>query len=155
MTLLLFFERYSHFKFIFFWKISIFLKFWNCCIIIAQTTYFENIKYCKIYIHYGLGLTKTCYNDPAAFFGRYSYFKLRFILKKVHFSQVFNCRIIKAQTTYFENIKYCKEKFHYGLSLAETSYNDSISFFWKIFSFQISIFFKNVHFSQVFKLPPA
>ena len=64
-----------------------------------------------------------------------------------------NCCIFIAQFTYLKNIQYCKIYFHYGLSLTKTSYNDSASFFWKIFSFLISIFFKNVHFSQVFKLP--
>ena len=153
MTLLPFFGRYFHFKFRFFLKMSIFLKFLNCRIIIAQTTYFENIQYCKIYFHCGLGLTKTSYNDSASFFGRHSHFKFWSFSKMSIFLKFSNCRLIIAQITYFENIQYCKKYFHCGLGLTITSYNDSASFFWKIFPFQISIFFKNVHFSQVFKLP--
>ena len=153
MTLLPFLKDILISNFEFFSKKSIFFKFSNCRIIIAQTTYFENIQYCKIYFHYGLGLTKTSYNDSASFFGRYSHFKFRFFWKMSIFFKFSNCRIIIAQTSYFENIQNCKIYFHYGLGLAKTSYKDCASFFWKIFSFKISVFIKIVHFSQVFKLP--
>ena len=86
---------------------SILLKFSNCRIIIAQTTYFENIQYCKIYFHYGLGLTKTNYNYSASFFWKIFQIQIS-IFKNVHFSQVFKLPLIIAQTTYFENIQYCK-----------------------------------------------
>ena len=129
---------------------SIFLKFSICCIIIAKTTYFENIQYCKIYFHYGLSLIKTCYNDSASFFGRYFHFKFRFFSKMSIFLKFSNCRIIIAHTTYFENIQYCKISFHYGPGLAKTSYNDSASLFWKIFRFKISIFFKKIQFLSKF-----
>ena len=121
---------------------SIFLKCSNCRIIIAQTTYFENIQYCKIYFHYGLGLAKTSYNDSASFFGRYSYFKFRFFSKMFIFLKFSNCRIVIAQTTYFENIQYCKIYFHYGVGLVKTSYNDSTYSFWKIFHFKFNFFSK-------------
>ena len=146
MTLLPLFGRYFHFKFRFFFKMSVFLKFPTIHIIIAQTTYFENIQYCKIYFHYGLGLAKTSYNDSASFFWEIFPFQISISFQKCSFLSNFsNCRIILAQTTYFENIKYYKIYFHYGLGLAKTSYNDSASF-------RILIFFKKVHFSQVFKL---
>ena len=130
---------------------SIFLKFSNCRIIIAQTTYFENIQYCRIYFHCGLSLIKTSYNESASFVGRYFHFKFRFFLKMSIFLKFSNCRIIIAQTTYFENIQYCTIYFHYDLGLAKTSYNDSASFFWKIFPFQILIFFKMYIFLKILK----
>ena len=133
MILLPFFVRYSHFKFRFFSKMTIFLKVSNCLIIIAQTTCFENIKYCKIYFHYGLVLTKTNYNYSASFLWKIFHFQFRFFQKMSIFLIFSNCRIIIAQTTYFENIKYCKINFHYGLVLNKTNYNDFSSFLWKIF----------------------
>ena len=129
----------------------IFLKFSNCRIIIAQTTYFKNIQYQNIYFHCRLIFTKTSYNDTASFLGRYFHFKFR-SFQNVHFLKFSNCRILIAQTTNFENIQYYKIYFHYGLVLTKTSHNNSASYFWKIFIFQISIFFKNAHFSQIFKL---
>ena len=140
MTLLPFFGRYFYFKFWFFSKMSILLNFSNCRIIIAQTTYFENIQYCKIYLHYGLGLAKFSYNDSASFLGRYSHFKFRFFSKISIFLKSSNCRIIIAQTTYFENIQYCKIYFHYGLGLAKTSYIDSASFFGRYSFFKFRLF---------------
>ena len=132
---------------------SFFLKYSNNRIIIAQTTFFENIQYCKIYFHYGLGLTKTSYNDSASLFWKKFLYQNLIFFKMSIYLKFSNCRIIIAQTTYFVKIKYCKIYFYYGLGLTKISFNDSASFFWKIFPFQISIFFKNVHFSQVFKLP--
>ena len=61
------------------------------------------------------------------------------------FFKISNCCIIIVQTTNFEKIQYCKIYFYYGIVLAKTSNNESASFFWKIFSFQILIF-KNNHF---------
>ena len=121
---------------------SIFLKFSNCRIIIAQTTYFENIQYCKIYFQYGLGLAKTSYNDSASFFWKIYPFQISIIFfsKMSILLKFSNYCIIIAQTTYFENIQYCKIYFPYGLGLTKTSYNNSAPFFWKIFSFQISFF---------------
>ena len=120
---------------------SIFLKFSNCCIIIAQTTYFENIQYCKIYFHYGLGLTKTSYNDSASFFWKIFPFQISIFFSKMSiFLKFSNCCIIIAQTTYFENIQYCNIYFHYGIGLAKSSYKVSASIFWNIVPFQISIF---------------
>ena len=149
MILLPFFGRYSHFKFQFFLKMSIFLKLSSCCIIIAETTYFKNIQYCKIYFHYDLGLAKTSYNDSASFFGRYSHFKFRFFSKISIFLKFLNCRIIITKTTYFENIQYCKIYYPYGLGLTQTSYNDFATFFgiyshikFRFFS-QMSIFLKS------------
>ena len=125
---------------------SIFLKFSNYCIIIDQTVYFENIQYCKINFLVKLVTTILLHllkGNPISF---------SFFFKNVYFSQIFKL-LHNSQTTYFENIQYCKIYFHYGVILAKTSYNDSTFFFWKIFSFQNSIFFKNVYFSQIFKLP--
>ena len=137
----------------FFKKCPFFSKFSKCRKTIAQTTYFEEIQYCKIYFHYSLDLAKTSYNDSASFFWKIFPFQISIFFKNVLFRQSFsNCRIIIAQTTYFENIQYCKIYFHYGLGLTKTSYNNPAPFFWKIFPFQISIFFKNVNFSQIFKL---
>ena len=133
---------------------SIFLKVSNCRIIIAQTTYFENIQYCKIYFHYILGFyvwLKLVTMTLLPSFGRDFHFKFEFFKKCLFFS-IFILPHIKAQTTYFENIKYCKIYFQYGLGLVKTKYNDSVSFFWKIFLFQISFFFKNVHFSWNFQI---
>ena len=129
-----------------------FFKFSNCRMIIAQTTYFENIQYCKIYFYYVVSLAKTSYTDSASFFCKIFPYQLSIFFKNVYFSQILELPHNIAQTTYFENIQYCRIYFHYGLSLTKTGYNDSASFFWKIFPFQISIFFKNIHFSQVFKL---
>ena len=106
----------------------IFIKYSNCRIIIAQTTYFENIQYCKIYFHYGLGLAKTNYNDFVSFFWKIFSFQISIFYKNTHFSQILNCCIIIAQTTYFENIQYGKKYFHYGLILIKTSYIDFVSF---------------------------
>ena len=108
MNLLPFFGRYSHFKFGLFSKRSVFLKFLNCHIILAQTTYFENIQYCKIYFHQCLSLAKTSYNDLLPFFGRYSHLKFRFFHKMSFFLKFSNCRIIIDQTAYFENINIVK-----------------------------------------------
>ena len=102
MNLLPFFGRYSHLKFRFFSKMSIFLKFSNCCIIIAQTTYFENIQYCKIYFHYGLGPAKL----EDIFISNFDFFK-----KCLFFLKFSNCRIIIAQTTYFETSNIVKNTF--------------------------------------------
>ena len=135
-----FFGSYSHFKFLFFSKMSIFLKFSNWRKILVQTTYFENILYCKIYFNYGLDLTKTSYNDSASFFGRYSHFKFLFFSKMSIFLKFSNCRRIIAQTTYFENIQYCKIYFHYGPGLAKTSYNDSAFFFGRYSHFKFRLF---------------
>ena len=140
MILLPFFGRYSNFKFQLFSKISIFLKVSNCRIIIAQTTYFENVQFCKIYFHYGLGLAKTSYNDSDSSFGCHSYFKFRFFSKMSIFLKFSNCRIIKTQITYFENIQYCKIYFHYGLGVAKTSYNDSATFFGRYSYFNFRFF---------------
>ena len=130
MILLPYFGRYFDFKFHFFSKMSIFLKFSNCIIIITQTTYFENIQYCKIHFHYGLGLAKTSYNDSAfIFFEDIPISNVDFYSKMSIFLKFSNCHIILGQTTYFENIQYCKIYFHYGIGLAKTSYNDSTSFF--------------------------
>ena len=109
---------------------SIFLKFSNCQIIIAKTTYFDNIQYCKIHFHYGLGITKTSYNDSASLYledipiSNFDFFSKMSIV--LNFS---NCCIIKAQTTYFENFQYCEIYFHYELSLTKTNYNDSAFLF--------------------------
>ena len=121
---------------------SIFLKFSNCRIIIAQTTYFENIQYCKKYFHYGLGLTKTSYNDSVSFFGRYFHFKFQFFSKMSIFLKFSNCFIIIAQTTYFENNQYCKMYFHYGVGLTKTCYNESASFVGRYFHFKFRFFLK-------------
>ena len=132
---------------------SIFLKFSNCSKIMVQTTYFEKIQYCKIYFHYSLGLTKTSYNDSACFFlediliSNFEFFSKMFILLKF-----LNCRIIIAQTTYFENFQYCKINFHYGLGLTKTSYNDSASFFWKIFLISNFEFFQKCPFFSSFQI---
>ena len=142
MILLPFFWKIFPFQISIFSKMSIILKFPNSCIIISKTTYFENIQYCKIYFHYGLGLTKTRYNYSASFFGRYSHFKLKKKLKQSIFLKFSNRRKITVQTNYFKNIQYCKIYIHYGLGLAKTSYNDSASFFWKISTFQVLNFFK-------------
>ena len=118
MTLFPFLEDIFILSFDFFSKMSIFLKFSNCRIIIARTTHFENIQYCKIYFHYGLGLTKTSYNDSAYFFSEdilisnFEFFQKMSILLK--FS---NCRIIIAKTNYFKNIQYCKLYSYYGLRI--------------------------------------
>ena len=124
----------------------IFLKFSNCRIIITQTTYFENIQYCKIYFYYCLGLTKTKYNDSASYFWKIFPFQISIFLKFVDFFQNSNCRIIIAQTIYFVNIQYCEIYFHYGLGLTKTSYNDSASFFWKIFPISNLDFFQKCQF---------
>ena len=65
------------------------------------------------------------------------------------FLQFSNCRIIKAQTTYFEKIHYCKIYFHYGLVLTKTRYNDALSFFLNIFPLQISTFKKKTIFLKL------
>ena len=153
MILLPFFGRYFNFKFRFFYKLSIFLKFSNCCIIIALTTYFENIQYCKVYFDYGLGLTKTSFKNSASFFGRYFHFKFLFFYKMSILLKFSNCRIIIAQTTYFGNIQYRKIYLHYGLGLVKTSYNDYSSSFFGRYSHLKFRFFKKGHFSQIFKLP--
>ena len=121
---------------------SIFLKFLNFRIIIAQTTYFENIQYCKIYFDYVQCLTKTSYNDSVSFFWNIFPFQNSIFFKISIFLKFSNCRIIIAQTTSFENIQDCKIYFPYGLGLTKTSYNDSAPSFWKIFPFQILIFSK-------------
>ena len=133
---------------------SILLKFSNCRIIIAKTTYFVNIQYCKKYFHYGLGLTKTSYNDSASFFWKIFSFQISIFSKISIFLKFSNCRIIIAQTTYIENIQYCKIYFHYGLGLVKNSYNGSASFFWKIFPYKISFFFKKYPFYSSFQIAP-
>ena len=80
-------------------------------------------------------------------------FQILIHLKNAHFFQIFKLQHNYSQTTYFENIQVSKIHFHYVIVLAKNSYNGSASIFWKIFLFQISIFFKNVHFSQIFKFP--
>ena len=130
MTLFpLFLEDIPISNFDFFSKKSIFLKFSNCCIIIAQTTYFENIQYCKIYFHYGVGLTKTSYYVSASFFWKIFSFQISIFFQKGPLIQVFKLPQNYSPTTYFENIKYCKKYFHCDLGLTKTSYNDSTSFF--------------------------
>jgi len=57
-----------------------------------------------------------------------------------------------ALTTYFENIQYRNIYFHYGLSLAKTSHNDSFLFL-EVIAISNFDFFENVYFSQIFKLP--
>ena len=114
---------------------------------------FKNIQNCIKHFHYGLCPVKTSYNDSASFFRKIFPLQISFFLKMSIFLKFSNCRKILAQTTYFENIKYSEIYIHYCLGLAKTSYNDSAFFFKKIFPFRIQIFFKNVHFSQVFKLP--
>ena len=140
MTLLSLFGRYSYFKFRFFSKMSIFLKCFKLPHNYSSNYLFLNIQYCKIYFHYGLGLAKSNYNDPASFFWKKFPFLISFFFKNVHFSQIFKFPHNTARTTYFENIQYCRIYFHYGVGLTKTSYNDSASFSWKIFLFQISIF---------------
>ena len=49
-----FFGIYTHFKSRNFKKMPIFLKVSNCRIILALTTYFENIQHRKIYFHEGI-----------------------------------------------------------------------------------------------------
>ena len=153
MTLLPFFGRYSHFKFRFFSKMSNFLRFSHCRIIIAKLLIFKTSDIVKNTFTMVQVRMKLVTMTLLSFFGRYFHFKFQFFSKMYIFHKFFNCRINIAQTTYFENIKYCKIYFHYGIRLTKTSYNDFASFFWKIFPFQISIYFKNVNFSQVFKLP--
>ena len=142
MILLLFFGRYSHFKFRCLLKMPIFLKFSNWRIITAQTTYFKRIQNGQLYFHCGPFSVKTSYNDSTLFFGRYSHFKFRCFLKMPTYLKFQNWRIITAQTTYFKNIQKSQIYFHCGPFSVKTSYNDSTSFFWKIFSFQISLFSK-------------
>ena len=120
----------------FFQKCPFSSKFSNCYIIIAQTTHFKNIQICNIYFHYGLCLAKLVKMSLLPFFERYiSILNLIFFQICQFLSKFSNCRIILAQTTYIENIQYCKIYFHYGPNLNKTSYNDSASFFWKIFPF--------------------
>ena len=117
----------------------IFLKVSNCRIIIAQTTYSENIQHGKMYFYHGLVLTKTNYNDSVSFFGRYFHFKFQFFSKMPIFLKVSNCRMIIAQITYFENIQYGKIYIQHCIDLTKTSYNDSAFIFWK--KVQFSFFF--------------
>ena len=121
---------------------SIFLKFSNCRIIIAQTTYFENIKYCKIYHHCGLILKKNSYNDSAFFFWKIFKFPISIFWIMPIFLKVSNCLTIIARITYFENLQYCKIYFHYGLVLTITSYNDSALFLEDILFSNFNFFIK-------------
>ena len=130
----------------------IFLKFSNCCIIIAQTTFFQNIQYSKIYFHYGLVLAKTSYIDYAFFFWKILPFQILTFFKKSIFLKFSNCRIIIAQTTYFENIQYCKIYFQYIIGLAKTNYNDSAFFFKRYSHFKVCLFFKKVTFFSNFQI---
>ena len=129
---------------------SIFLKLSNCRIIIAHPTYFENIQYCKIYFHYGLVLSKTNYNDSAFFFGRYSHFKFLFFLKMFIFLKFLNYRIIIGILPILKTsniVKYTFTMVQVWLKLVTITlyFLEDIP----ILNFD---FFKNVHFSQVFKL---
>ena len=119
---------------------SIFLKFSTCRMIIAQTTYFANIQYFKIYFYYGLSLAKTSYNDTASFYWKIFSFQISIFFKKVHFSQIFKLPHNYRPNYLFENIQCCKIYSHYGIGLAKTSYNDSASFFRFRFFFKFPFF---------------
>ena len=117
----------------------IFFKLSNCRIIKAETTYFVNIQYGKIYFHHDVVLTKTCYYDSASSFWKILTFQISTVLKKAHFSQNF-----KLPHIYSPDYLFCKHLILQNIlsqwsSLIKTSYNNSKSFFWKIFPFQISI----------------
>ena len=129
---------------------SIFLKFSNCCLIIARNIYIKNIQYCKNYFHYGLSVIKTNYllvliseDIPISNFN---------FFKKIHFSQVFKLLHNYSPNYLFWKHSYCKIYFHYGLGLTKTSYNDSASFFWKIFPFQTSVFSQKCPLFSIFQI---
>ena len=78
--------------------------------------------------------------------------KMDIFEKKLNFEMGISFKKLILVRLDFENIQYCKIYFYYGLSLTKTSYNDSAHFFKRYSHFKISIFFKNVYFSQVYKI---
>jgi len=102
-----------------------------------------------MYFHHDVVLTKTCYYDSASSFWKILTFQISTILKKAYFSQNF-----KLPHNYSPDYLFCKHLILQNIlsqwsSLIKTSYNNSTSFFWKIFPFQISIVSKMPFFLKV------
>ena len=113
-----------------------FFKFSNCCIITAQTTYFESTQYSKIYFHYDFVSGKTTYKDFTFFFGIYFHFKFRFF-NNVHYLQISKCLIITAQRLLCLKTTNIAKYSYYGFVSSKISYLDFTSVFWKIFPLEI------------------
>ena len=118
----LLFRKIFAFQFFFFdsyKKCQFFSNFQIFRIITAQTTFFENTNYNQINSYYGFVSAKTSYSDSIIYFWKIFPFQISFFKKKPCFFKFLNCRIITAQTIYFESIQYSKIYFHYGFVLGK------------------------------------